>query len=493
VTSPLHDRLELIDTAAAGPAALRGGVLRTGGFVGGLLLSLASAPLLVRHLGDVDFGRYSAVLAVVLIVAGLTEGGVNTVALRELGATTDRAERNRMMSDLLGLRLALSVAGVGIAVAFSALAGYGADLVTGTLLASLGMAAVVTQTLVATALQSRLRFGWAALVELLRQAVVTGLIVVLVLVDAGVVAFLATGIPAGLAALALTALLVRGDTPLVPAFHSRHWLPLLRDTVVFALAVAVNSLYFRVTLVMMTLVATAAETGYFAISFRIVEVLVGVPVLLVGAAFPIVARAARTDRERFEFAAGRLFELCVLSGALSALGLLLVAPFAIEVLVGTSDHPSVAVLRIQSMALLASFVACAAIYPLLGIRRHREVLLANLASLVVAVALVLALAPGSGARGAALAAILADFTLAGTAVALLVREGTSLPFAAVPVALGAGLCGYGAGVLVGLHPLVEAAVGCAVFVAVLALLGRIPPEARELLSRRDPAAALQRP
>ena len=478
-------RTDIIDTAAAGPLALRGGMLRTGGFVAALLLSLASAPLLVRHLGDADFGRYSAVLAVVLIVAGLTEGGVNTIALRELAAVADRDARNRAMSDLLGLRLALSVVGVAVAVGFSALAGYGPDLVTGTLLASLGVAATVTQTLVATALQSRLRFGWAALIEVLRQAIVTAMIVALVLADAGIVAFLATSIPAGLGALGLTMLLVRGDTTLRPAFRPRRWAPLLRDTFVFAVAVAVNSLYLRLTLVLMTLVATATETGHFAISFRIVEVLVGVPVLLVGAAFPIISRAARADPERFEAAVRRLFELCVLLGALLSLALLLVAPFAIEVLVGTRDHPSVPVLRVQSATLLASFIACAAVYPLLALHRHRAVLVANLASLVVAAGLVFALVSELGAEGAALAAVVADFTLAVTATWLLIRGGgPPLALSVLPVAAAAGLCGFAVGSVTGAHPLLEAVVGCAVFVGVLAALGRVPPEAREVLRRR---------
>ncbi|HTN26029.1 MAG TPA: hypothetical protein VL120_18715, partial [Solirubrobacteraceae bacterium] len=69
---------ELIDTSAAGPAAMRGGLLRTASFTGSLVFGILSAPLLVRHLGDAEFGRYSTALAVVAIVGGLTEGGVNT-------------------------------------------------------------------------------------------------------------------------------------------------------------------------------------------------------------------------------------------------------------------------------------------------------------------------------------------------------------------------------------------------------------------------------
>ncbi|MDX6657771.1 MAG: hypothetical protein QOH62_2564, partial [Solirubrobacteraceae bacterium] len=49
---------DLLDTPAAGPAALRGSALRTAGYVLALVLSLAAAPLLIRHLGQVRFGRY---------------------------------------------------------------------------------------------------------------------------------------------------------------------------------------------------------------------------------------------------------------------------------------------------------------------------------------------------------------------------------------------------------------------------------------------------
>ena len=53
-------------------------------------------------------------------------------------------------------------------------------------------------------LQSRLRFGWAAVVELIRNAATAALIVGLVVAGAGVVAFLAIGIPAALLALVAT-------------------------------------------------------------------------------------------------------------------------------------------------------------------------------------------------------------------------------------------------------------------------------------------------
>lgn len=476
---------ELIDTPEAGAAAIRGGLLRTASFVGGLLLTLASAPLLVRHLGDADFGRYSAVLAVIGIVAGLTEGGVNTIALRELAAAGDVAQRGRTMRDLMGLRLVLSSAGAVLAVGFASAAGYSESLVLGTAVAALGMVLALTQTLVAAVLQARLRFGWAAVIEFLRAAVSTGLIVTLVLLDAGVLAFLAVAVPAGLASLLITVVLVRGSITLRPAFHPRRWMPLLRDTIVFAIAIAVNTLYFRVTLVIMTLVTTAVQTGYFALSYRVMEVLIGVPVLLIGAAFPIISRSVRTDRARFAFGVARIFELGLFTGVLTAICLFLAAPFAIELLVGDADHPSVVILQIQSPAIIASFVAAATGFPLLSMHRHRETLIANVVSLIVAAGLTLTLAPGMGARGAAVAALTAEVALAVTNTLMLMRrDGPRLPLGAIPVALVAGVTGLAAGTFVGLHPLVEAAAAGLAFLLALRVMGRFPPEVAELLRHR---------
>jgi O-antigen/teichoic acid export membrane protein len=443
-----------------------------------------SAPLLIRYFGDEQFGRYAVVLAIIAIVTGLTEGGVNTVAVRELSAVRDGGERDRLMADLLGIRLVLSVLGVTMAVGFAALAGYGAELTLGTLLAGAGMVLIVTQTLVATVLQSRLRFGWATVVDLLRQLAATILLVALVVAGAGVLAFFAVGIPVGLLGLGLTVALVRGTIRLRPAFHPARWVPLLRDTAVFAVAIAVNTVYFRVTLLVMSLIATAAATGEFAISYRVMEVLIGVPALLIGAAFPIVSRTARWDPARFQYATGRLFELSVLLGTLGALCLSLGAPFVIEVLTGDPHHPAADVLQIQSLALIASFVAAATGFPLLSMRRNRETLIANCLSLVVAVALAFALVPSLGAIGGAIAAVTADVTLATVNAAMLMRRGgPELPLRALPLAALAGGLGYLAGTLLDVHSVVRALAGAGVFLAVIAAAGRFPPEVRELLRR----------
>lgn len=475
---------DLLDTVQAGGAALRGSVLRTASYVAGILLSLVSARVLIEHLGVSGFGRYTVVVALVTVVAGFTEGGLNSIVLREF-ATLDGERRREMMASAIGMRLTLTAVGVALAVAFAALApGYGATMVAGTALAGAGLVLQLLQSTLSTTLQAQLRFGWVSAVEMLRQVVNVGLLVALALSGAHLLPLLAVAIPASGVSLLVTIPLVVRHTSLRPSFHAGRWWRLLRETVPWAVIAAVNIVYFRVALVAMSLTSGRVQTGYFATSFRISEVLVAIPGLVIGAAFPILARAEQQDSARFEFASGRIFELALLAGTWLVLCVEVGAAFAIHVIAGA--NASIAVLRIQSPALIASFVAVACGYPLLMRRRYREVLLSNLLALAISAVLTLSLAPSLGARGAALAALVAEVGLAISQVVMLKRDspGVSLPLSTPLVAGLAGGLAVAVGLVLPVHPLIAVAVASLVYFTVLRVLGRFPPEVREILLGR---------
>jgi O-antigen/teichoic acid export membrane protein len=474
---------DLLDTREAGPAALRGSILRTGGYVLGILLSLISARVLIEHLGVSSFGRYTTVVALVTIVSGFTEAGLNSIVLREY-STLGEQQRREMMASAIGIRLILTVAGVALAVAFAAIAGYGATMVAGTALAGVGLVLQLVQSTLATTLQAQLRFGWVSAVEVLRQVVNVALLVALALAGAGLLPLLAVAIPASAVSLFFTIPLVIRYTSLRPSFHAGRWWRLLRETIPWAIIAAVSIVYFRLALVLMSLISSAVQTGYFATSFRITEVLVAIPVLVISAAFPILARAEREDSERFDFASGRIFELALFAGTLLVLGLEVGAGFAIHVIAAGKADPSIPVLRIQGLALIASFVAVACGYPLLMLRRYREVLFSNLFALAISAILTLSLAPSHGARGAALAALIAEVGLALSQAVMLRRAapGVAMRLGMVLAVAVSGGAAVAVGLALPVHPVIGAAVAVAVYLAILRLLGRLPPELGEILT-----------
>lgn len=480
---------DVLDTFEAGPRALRGSVVRASGYALGIAIGLIAVPFLVRHLGVVGFGDYVLVTSLVAVAGGLTEGGLSAIGVREYTVRSG-ADRDAFMRNLLGLRLVLSIAGSSGAVAFALVVGYDRRLVVGAALAGAGLVLLSLQNLLTAPLAAGLRLGWITLVELLRQVATVILTLVLVAVGASLVPFFAIPILAGLAAIALTVVLVSRRMPMRPAFDLAQWRAMLRDTLPYTAATAIYVAYFRIAIIVMSLAATGLQTGYFATSFRMVEVFIALPSLLVGAVFPIFARAARDDVERLRYGVRRVFEVSVMIGVWVALAIELGAHAMIAFVGGSKAGPSAAVLQIQGPALIGTFVAMACGYPLLSMRRHRVLLFSNLFALLTGATLLAVLVPPFQAKGAAVATVGAEAALGLSQAIFLVRSDTELrlPVAFLPAVLAAATLAA-AVVFVPVNEVVRVAVATVVYFGVLGLLGRIPPELRAALVPRRTRAS----
>jgi O-antigen/teichoic acid export membrane protein len=159
-------------------------------------------------------------------------------------------------------------------------------------------------------------------------------------------------------------------------------------------------------------------------------------------------------------------------------------------LAGDKADPSIAVLRIQGLGLIGTFIAAACGYPLLTLRRYRALLSLSLGALVVSGVLTLALAPTLGARGGAIAAVAAETAIAVGASIVLIRSGAGvhLSFSVLPVAALAGGAGALSGLALPIHPLLGILVASLVYFAILRVFGRFPYEVRQILRGRIDAA-----
>jgi O-antigen/teichoic acid export membrane protein len=476
---------DVLDTPQAGPLIIRGGVFRTGAYTVGTGLTVLSAAVLIRHLGSSDFGRYVTVMSLVTIVGSVTEAGMTNLGVREYATLSDQ-RRDELMRVLLGLRLVLTVAGMVLAVAFAIVAGYGPDLVVGTALAGAGLMFGVLQATYTVPLSTHLLVGRVSVLELTRQVLTVILIVALVAGGAGLVPLLAVPLPVAIVVAAATAWMVRDRMPLMPGANVREWGRLLRVTASFALATAVGTVYIYLAVVLLSLVSTDAETGQFGAAFRVFIVLAAVPGLLVTTAFPLLARAARDDHERLRYALQRLFETSLVLGTAFALATVLGAPVAIDVVAGEGFEPAVNVLRVQGVAMLASFLLATWGFALISLHLHRELLLANLGALVVSATLVLVVGSAEGAEGAAWATLAGETVLASGYLLGLVRGRRELlpSMRTVPRVAVAAAAAAAVGVA-GLPALPAALAALAVFSALALALRAVPTEmlawARSLL------------
>lgn len=464
---------------------MRGAVYRLAGYGAGAILVAVSAILLTRHLGKVGYGQYATVVALATLVTQLTEGGLTSIATRDFALATPE-RKAKLIGERLGLQLVTTVVAIAICGLFAVVAGYDAARIWATLAAALGLALVMIQATLAVPLVVSLRFRATSGLELARQATLVALTIALVVAGAGLVPLLAALIPSSLVALVGTWVLVRRDVRVQPVLDLRAWGALIRPALVISLSSGVATLYAFTTQIVTSLVADPVQTGLFAASLRVFGVIASVPGLMVTSALPLLARAARDDSERLRFALGGLFDVALIAGV--GVGVLLVVGAApiIAVIGGPSFSGAVAPLRIEGAAVLGTCLAPVWSTGLLALHRHSAQLICNLIGLVVIVALTLALAPSLGARGAALATVAGEWTVAIALLIALARADRRLlpkaPKVIVRVAIAGGIAL--ATMLLPVPAVAQLALSALVYALLITVFKVLPRELRELLPGR---------
>ncbi len=404
------DPTDILDSGDAGGRFIRGGISLTAAYIVNLLLSLAAVPLVIRHLGPVDYGRFATVTAIIFIVSGFTEAGLTSLGVREY-SHLPKSSRPGLLRNLIGLRLTTTALGVIVAMSIFAVAGSPAVVVLGLAVAGAALMLKLVGDNYSIPLNVQLRLGSVAAIGIAYQFTLCAGYVILVVTGAGVVPLLAVAIAASGVFVLGAAAFVRDEVAFAPAFDLFVWRRLLRETLPFAAAAAVGIIYFREALILMSFLSTGRETGYYSAAFKIVEVLTTVPWLLAASGLPILARAARDDSVRLSYAVQRLFEVGLILGVWMSASTIVGAKLGIDVVAGAEFHPAIGVLEIQALAIVTSFIAAILGYALLSLRQYRQLLRANALAVLIVTVLSFLLIPAYGARGAAIAPTVAEACL----------------------------------------------------------------------------------
>lgn len=485
---------DVLSSVEAGGKVIRGSAWRVAANGAGIVVGLATATLLLRHLGVAESGRYVTVLSLVAIPVYVADIGLNVAGSREM-ALRGSHSRRWLIANLLGQRLAAMPIGVLIIVAFALLAGYPQSMVLGTVLAGAGVCIVALANVLLLPLTVELRNAGLALVDFTKLAVGLAGVALLVALGARLTPFFAVQLAVGAVVVALVPLLMGRRAFVLPRFDRGEQRLLWRTAFPVAAALALGQVYFRLVIVLMSLISSPQQTGYFGGSLRAMETVVIMPVLVAGVALPLLTAAARNDLPRLRNATEGLGKGALIAGVLVVLVTIRAAEPVMTLIGGHAFRPAGAVLRIQVCALL--FIALYQLWTagLLALGRQRELILTNGLALLGVGVFAAVLVPPLGAKGGAAASVLGDALLASliywrlsrVAGRVMVGSGFLLKVAGAAAVAGVALA------IPGLPDLVAAALAGALFLGVGQLIGMIPKEVHEAFAPRRVLASRSTP
>ena len=475
---------DVLDSAQASRALVRGSAGRTLAYVASSFANALVLPFLFRYLGVVRSGQYVTVVSLSTILAGIVETGLTGISL-QLYSVQAFGERPQLMRDLLSMRLVVLGTATVLLLAFLAIAGYPLMIVGGFVLCSAGVAFENVGSAYNVWLASNLHLGWIAISNVVRQLLIATLMLTLVALRAPLVWFFVAVIPAGVAQMLVSAAVTRGHSPLGPSGNVRRWWALTRSSATYVCAMALGFVYFRIPLIIMSLLLPGRSTGLFGAAFRLVETLTLMTGLVLTAAVPILARAADRDHLRHRYGVQRVVEVSLILGGAMTVAVATGSKLAIEVLAGPKFEPSVGLLRLLSLVLILKFLTTAWGFGLLSLGSYRPVLRANAFATAASIVVSVLAIPLIGIYGGVIATIAAEFALA-LAYGWMMR--TSLGRAGFPLrtavtVLGSGLISA-AVLLPPIGDIAQPALATVIFALLLLVLRAYPPEALELLPWR---------
>lgn len=371
-----------------------------------IVLSLVSFAIVTRYLGVAGFGAYSLVLTFLMLAVSIADLGMTPIGVRELARRSADAER--LLGNLLGLRV-LAAGGAALALfALSPLVQYETRVQQGLRLAALAAVALVLVGVPAIIFQSRLRLELAMLVEIVMSATTLIFVILVTAADMGFSAVVLATVGGSTLAAVTAYALARRLAPLRPRFERSELSKLTKASLPVGLFMLLGIVHFKIDTVLLSILKPLSDVGTYSVAYRFLEQVLFIPSFFVAAVFPIIASYRATGDPLLKLAIDKSFAFLVIVALPVAAASFVLAPDIIHLIAGDEFEAAVTPLRILVFASIFFFTN-ALFSSLLVIYELERQMVVLAASVVVGnVALNLVLIPQFSYTGAAVATVITE-------------------------------------------------------------------------------------
>ena len=383
--------------------------------------------LAARYLGDESFGKFSYAFAFVTLFTQLTGYSVHNRVI--IDVARDRSRIGTVFGNLLSLQIAASVVTFLLIVLVARLVEPRGEVRWIIALLAVAMISRAIKVSLRLLLKGLERFDLEAISQLLGQCglFVTGILVLTASGD--LLLFVALFAAARFADALLSYVWAAFRVGEVwPRFDWGRWPALARAGILYALIAGMQDIYLRSGTVVLGLMRSDAEVGWYNAALKLIDAIHEFPVILTYALFPALSVAFITSREKLTELYRRGIKYLLIVSIPVTLYILVAAPRLITAIYGDPYAGAIPVLRILGVAVTPAFLAMYTAYVLMATERAKAVLTAATVSTAVNVAANILLIRFYGAAGAALAGLATQVLLAGWLLSLLAREVHHIPW-----------------------------------------------------------------
>ncbi|NQD65704.1 oligosaccharide flippase family protein [Bacillus haikouensis] len=322
------------------------------------IMNAAALIVLASFINTDDYGRFSVVLAFAMIMAYLSEAGLNQIVLRE-GAKKE-APVSEIMASFIKLRLGLTLAAmvIGFLIIHWIYRGDTELIYLSYSLILPLVTGISMQSISITYFQMLERMQYSGLIRIVSAGLLISVILIgkWFYIDPMIVFFLygSAYFLAGCFGIYLTArhLTISIKAPFYKGLR-KNWIPFMVTGLLFILLPQIGPIILEQTL-------TWKEVGFFAVAYRIPQALQQVPFIIAGAFYPVLFRLfqAGDHREHVRKSISQV-KLMSLVGMLAAIPFYHLSDFVITLLFGERWMEAAFLLKVLSLVMVFQGVSIA--------------------------------------------------------------------------------------------------------------------------------------
>lgn len=349
------------------------------------LCSLFAVALITRYLGPALFGEYSTSIAFLQVFGILVDLGLTLVTvsmISEKDANTKKILDNLFSFRILSAFFFMALAPVAVIffpypgiVKIGVLVGAGAFFFN-----------AVNQVLIGL-FQKELQMAKVAFAEIANRLIFLILTGIAVVFNFNLIAFLGAMAAGNLINFIILYLFAQKIVKINFGFDFSVWKEIFRRSWPIAAGIALNLIYLRADIFILSLYKSATDVGFYSASYKVIDFLTAFPYMLLGLVLPVLTLAwSEKNSEYFKEISQKTFDfLNILALPLVAGGIILAKPLMIF-FAGKEFAESGEILQVLLLALGMIFPATIFTHAVIAVGKQKSMLLGFGASAILTLA-----------------------------------------------------------------------------------------------------------
>jgi O-antigen/teichoic acid export membrane protein len=392
------------------------------------IIGIITVKMLTTYLGKTGYGQYTTAYEFLAFFSIVADLGLYTIGVREMAK--DEKKTEMIVGNILTIRTILSIIMVIIAgfAAFLLPKYQGTLIPLGVIIAGVAMVLNILTATVTTVLQVRLKMeynSFASVLGKIATVIYMGAIIYFVYpgnanMGSGFYQLIWAGVLGNAIMLWGTFYYSSKYARIRYRFTKSFYKDVLLKALPYGLALILNTVYFRIGSVLLSLIKGPADVGIYGVPMRMLEAVGIIPLYFMNAVFPVLTRSLDNKDGKHQTIIQYAFDFLVM-GSMPIVAGTVVLAYPIVYLVSTPEfmsnlsvgfYGSDIALQILIFALAFSFINSLFGFILVAVNQQTKLLARNAFGALLTVILDLLLIPHFGVRGAAFSNVVTEFYIA---------------------------------------------------------------------------------